>query len=263
MKKQIFITSLMILFVSVGFAHTQSSTNYQIEVDVFSGGGGQSTSANYILTSVIGQPTIIGVQSSTSYADEAGYIYALLGPPEDYVDTIQKIFIGYYQRPAAPAGLNYWSNRLSETGGNQYEIVEAFANSPESQRLYGPINSGNIRSVVTSVYWALFNRPPAQAGLNFYENGFNSKQFTAATIMLNVLDGATGTDLQSVNNKVTASNLFTRTIDPDLDGMNFLYHYSGDADAQQARNFLSTVNWDPGTSPTQDEVTLFIQNNLD
>ena len=179
-----------------------------------------------------------------------------------YFDIVQKIFIGYYQRPAGPGGLVYWANRLDATGGNLTEIIEAFANSAESQALYGPINSSNISSVVTSIFWALFNRAPGQAGLNYYVNGFNSGQFTAATIMLNVLNGAQNADLQSVNNKVTAANLFTRTIDPEFDGVNFQATYSGDTDAQKARNFLSTVGWDPATIPTQAETTLFIKTNI-
>ena len=93
-------------------------------------------------------------------------------------------------------------------------------------------------------------------------SGFNAGWSTAATIMLNVPNGAQNADLQSVNNKVTASNLFTRTIDPGLDGMNFQAIYSGDPDAQKARDFLSAVTWDPATIPTQAQVTLSIKNNI-
>jgi len=179
--------------------------------------------------------------------------------PSYYFDTVQKVFIGYYQRPAAPGGLIYWAGRLDASGGNLTAIIEAFANSAESQRLYGAINSSNISSVVTSIFWALFNRAPGQAGLNYYVNGFNSGQFTAATIMLNVLNGAQNQDLQSVNNKVTTSNLFTKTIDPELDGINFQYNYSGDAIAQRARGFLSAVTSDPATIPTADEIREFFE----
>jgi hypothetical protein len=49
----------------------------------------------------------------------------------------------------------------------------------------------------------LFNRNAETGGLNYYVNGFNLGQFTTATIMLNVLYGAQGSDLQSVNNKLT------------------------------------------------------------
>jgi len=170
-----------------------------------------------------------------------------------YFDTVQKIFIGYYQRPAAPGGLIYWAGRLNASGGNLTEIIEAFANSAESQALYGTIGN-NIGSVVVNIFEALFNRVPAQAGLDYYVNGFNSGQFTPATIMLNVLYGAQNEDLISVNNKVTAANIFTRTIDPDLDGRDFQYYYSGNGDARRARDFLSTVTWDPATIPTEDEI---------
>ena len=134
-----------------------------------------------------------------------------------YIDTVQKIFIGYYQRPADPEGLLYWAAKLDARAGNLNEIIEAFGNSAESQALYGTITSSNISNVVTNIYSTLFGRSPDTAGLNYYVNGFNSGQFTAATIMLNVLNGAQNEDLLSVNNKLTAANLFTKTIDPELD----------------------------------------------
>jgi hypothetical protein len=187
-------------------------------------------------------------------------------PLVHYLATIQKTYIGYYQRPADPGGLIYWAERLDATGGNLTEIIEAFANSAESQALYGTINSSNISTVVNGIYNALFGRNAEAGGLDYYVNAFKAGQFpdgrpcTAATIMLDILYGATqGVDLQSVNNKVTASNLFTRTIDPDLDGVNPQATYAGDADAQKARDFLSTVGWDPTTVPTQDEITAYIQ----
>jgi len=179
-----------------------------------------------------------------------------------YIDTVQKIFIGYYQRPADPAGLLYWAARLDARAGNLNEIIEAFANSAESQALYGAITSSNISTVVNSIYNALFGRSAEAEGLNYYVNGFNSGQFTAATIMLNVLYGAQNEDLQSVNNKVTAANLFTRTIDPELDGADFQATYSGDADAQKARDSLSTITSNPATIPTQAEIAAYIQDDI-
>jgi len=176
----------------------------------------------------------------------------------DYVDTVQKTYIGYYQRPADPSGLIYWAERLFNSGGNLSEIIEAFANSAESQALYGTINSSNISNVVNSIYNALFGRNAEAGGLSYYVNGFNSGQFTAATIMLNVLYGAQNEDLQSINNKVTAANLFTRIIDPELDGKDFQYYYSGNADVQRARDFLLTVTWNPATMPTEDEIRAFL-----
>ena len=179
-----------------------------------------------------------------------------------YFDTVQEVYIGYYQRPADPGGLIYWAERLYRSGGNLSEIIEAFANSAESQALYGTINSSNISTVVNGIYNALFGRDAEAGGLSYYINGFNSGRFTAATIMLNVLYGAQNEDLQSINNKRTAANLFTRTIDPELDGSNFQVTYAGDGDAIAGRNFLTFVTWDPLTVPTQDGTTVYIQTNI-
>ncbi len=179
-----------------------------------------------------------------------------------YLDTVQKIYIGYYQRPADPAGLIYWAERLNVTAGNLTEIIEAYANSAESQALYGTINSGNISTVVNDIYNALFARDAEAGGLNYYVNGFNMGQFTPATIMLNVLYGAQNEDLQSVNNKLTAANLFTMTIDPDLDGRNLQATYAGDGDVIAGRNFLAFVTWISTTVPNQSQTTEYIRVNI-
>ena len=180
----------------------------------------------------------------------------------NYLDTVQKVYIGYYQRPADPGGLLYWAARLDVGGGNLNAIIEAFANSAESQALYGTINSSNISTVVNGIYDALFCRNAEAEGLSYYVNGFNNGTFTAATIMLNVLYGAQNEDLQSINNKLTAANLFTRTIDPELDGANFQVTYAGDGDVIAARNFLASVTWNPVTVSTQDETTAYIKANI-
>lgn len=177
-------------------------------------------------------------------------------------DIVQKVYIGYYQRPADPAGLIYWTRRLEDADWKLHEIIEAYAHSAESVALYGNIDSGSIGTVVDSIYMALFNRHAETGGLNYYVNGFNSGQFTAATIMLNILNGAQNQDLLTVNNKVTASNLFTKTIDPELDGANFQVTYVGVPDAIKARNWLTSVTWNVTTVPTQDETTTYMKSNI-
>lgn len=178
--------------------------------------------------------------------------------PSSYYSTVQKCYIGYYQRPADPEGLIYWADRLDRRGGNLNEIIEAFANSAEAQTFYGTINSSNISTIVNGIYNALFGRNAETGGLNYYVNGFNSGQFTAATIMLNVLNGAQNEDFQSVNNKVTASNFFTKTIDPELDGLNFQVTYAGDGDVIPGRNFL-TLYATSVKVPSQCETTEYIR----
>lgn len=179
----------------------------------------------------------------------------------NYLDTVQKIYIGYYQRPADPAGLIYWVGRLDATGGNLAEIIEAFANSDESRTLHGAINSSKISTVVNNIYYALFARDAEPAGLTYWVGEFNSGRITAASIMLNVLNGAQNEDLKSVNNKLTAANLFAMAIDPDLDGKNFQVTYAGDGDVIAARNFLSLYATSVKT-PTQANTAVYIKANI-
>jgi hypothetical protein len=184
------------------------------------------------------------------------------GLTDMYFDTVQKVYIGYYQRPADPSGLLFWAQRLERTNGNRNEIIEAFADSAESQSLYGAITSSNIGTVVDSIYLALFNRTAETEGKAYYVDGFNAGRFTAATIMLNILYGAQNEDLLSINNKVAASNLFTRTIDPELDGYNFQVTYAGNSDVIAGRNFLSFVTGNSSTVPTQEETALYMQTYI-
>jgi hypothetical protein len=72
------VTMFLVLPIGFSMVHAQSSPNYQIKVDVISGGSGSLSSTNYVLASAIGQCSGIGLQSSASYADDAGYIYAWL-----------------------------------------------------------------------------------------------------------------------------------------------------------------------------------------
>ena len=81
-----------------------------------------------------------------------------------YFDAVQQIYIAYYQRPADPAGLRFWAEHLEAEGGDISAIVDAFANSTEAQRLYGPIDEETIGDVIGNIYQSLFGRAPDDAG---------------------------------------------------------------------------------------------------
>lgn len=182
--------------------------------------------------------------------------------PSSHFDLVQKIYIGYYQRPADPAGLIYWAEWLDGNGGNISVIIDAFANSDESRDLYGTISNGTISTVVNYIYRNLFARDAETAGLAYWVDEFNSGRITAATIMLNVLAGAQNDDLLSVNNKLAAAKLFTGTIDPELDGESFQATYAGNEDANAGRNFLALVTSNASTVPTQGETTAYLQTHI-
>ena len=176
----------------------------------------------------------------------------------EYLDTVQKLYIAYYQRPADPEGLVYWAKRLDDAGGSLEGIIEAFANSPESQALYGEINESNIAEVVKAIYNAAFNRDPEAEGLNYYVEGFKSGKFTPATIMLDILNGAKGDDAIVLENKLISAMNFTKVLDPELDGKNLLAKYDAE-DIPAAREFLKKVGLSSDSVKTYEEAKEYIQ----
>ena len=186
-----------------------------------------------------------------------------------YFDTVQKIYIAFYQRPADPAGLKYWAERIEVAGGDATAVVTAFATSPEAVALYGAINATTIGTVIDKIYLALFNKAPDAAGKQFYVDGFTSGKFTAGTIALNILNGAANDDAVAIANKLQVANEFTKQVDGRAltdayfgTGSSFNATYSGDTDAQAARDILKTVTSSPATVLSQSQVTEQIQSKI-
>lgn len=187
----------------------------------------------------------------------------------NYFETVQKIYIAFYQRPADPAGLTYWANRIDVAGGDASAVIAEFANSPEANALYGEINADTIGDVVDAIYMALFNRAPDAAGKQFYVDEFNAGRMDAGTIALNVLDGAQNDDQVAINNKVQVANEFTQQVDgrPLSDpyfgtGSSFDATYEGDADAVAARDLLKDVTSNPATVLSPSQVTEAIKTSI-
>ncbi|KAF0280920.1 DUF4214 domain-containing protein [Spiribacter aquaticus] len=121
---------------------------------------------------------------------------------EDYYEKVQEIYLAYYGRAADQEGLAYWSVLLDQEDGNLDNIIEAFANSEESQNRYGDLGNADK---VTSIYQSLFDRDPDHTGLNFYVSQVEQGAMTDATIMLDILNGARGGDREGIDSFVTSA----------------------------------------------------------
>ena len=56
----------------------QASTNYRIVRDVMGSGGGSSSSTGYSLQATLGQPSAIGISSSATYSNHAGFWHYMI-----------------------------------------------------------------------------------------------------------------------------------------------------------------------------------------
>lgn len=172
-----------------------------------------------------------------------------------FIKEVQKIYIAYYLRPADPAGLSYWKQKLEISGGDLSAIIEAFANSQESSELWGEVNSSNIESFIHDVYSVLFARNADSEGLEFYKEGFNSGRFTAATLVLDILNGAREKDLDAIVNKINYANKFVEILDPDRDGEGpFQATYTGTEDMKNGKLLLKEITSAPGSRKVKCEV---------
>lgn len=187
-----------------------------------------------------------------------------------YFETVQKIYIAFYQRPADPAGLKYWADQINAAGGNANAVIAAFGEQPESIALYGAASAATIGDVIDKIYMAAFNRAADVDGKAYWVKEFNDGKITASSIALAVVQGATGgDDAITIANKLQVANNFTQQVDGRAltdayfgTGSSFNATYKGDVDAQNARDILKTVTANPATVLSPAQVTTAIQTKI-
>lgn len=185
-----------------------------------------------------------------------------------YFETVQKIYIAFYQRPADPAGLKYWAEQIDKAGGNPNAVITAFGTSPEAQELYGDIDADTIGDVIDAVYQAAFGRAAEQEEIDYWAEGFNAGTITASSMALAVVLGAQNDDLATIDNKLEVANEFTAQVDgrPLTDagfGVGpFAATYAGNDDAVSARDVLVNVTADPDTILSAEDITTAIQDTI-
>ncbi|SDC96201.1 protein of unknown function [Desulfurella multipotens] len=89
-------------------------------------------------------------------------------------NIVQSLYLAFYDRPADPAGLQYWSNVLSQNANNINAILPSFASSQESATLYGNVQPtpdlNTLINTMDNYFNTLFTTygltPPNLQGLN-------------------------------------------------------------------------------------------------
>jgi Ca2+-binding RTX toxin-like protein len=158
----------------------------------------------------------------------------------DFFTTVQAGYIAYYGRPADPIGLNFWADQLDRAGGNVDSIINAFATSDEFALDYAGLTDVEY---VNQIYVNILGRNADSAGLTFYTLALANGTLTRQTLPLDVLNGATGTDRDIVNNKIFAANAFTTA----LDSTDEIVAYNA-ATKELAVDWLGQVTADPATA---------------
>jgi len=154
-----------------------------------------------------------------------------------YYDQVQKVYIAYYGRPADPTGLEFWATKLDGVNGNLNAIIDAFGNSAESNALYG---NQTVETKINAIFQQMFGRDAEPSALAFYSGllAATPPKATLASLALDIVNGAQGSDKVAFEAKLAAAEGFTAALNTTAE----ILKYSGDWAAQQARDWLKPVD---------------------
>ncbi len=125
---------------------------------------------------------------------------------------VHQMYIAYYQRPADPNGLKYWTDQI-EMHQNWQVVSGAFGapENAENQALYG----GKGRAeVVAEIYRAAFNRDAVDDEVDFWAQSEHSLTDLAFAIV----NGAQNDDHANMQSKMSFSARLAELIDPSGTG---------------------------------------------
>ncbi|MES2187248.1 MAG: DUF4214 domain-containing protein [Pseudomonadota bacterium] len=156
----------------------------------------------------------------------------------DYVNQAQNLYIAYFGRPADPAGQYYWAQQIDAAKGDVSGVLAGFAASAESQALYG--NLTNTQKV-SAIYQNVFGHAPDAAGLTYWTGLLDGGKVSQTQAAWTILQSASGTDVNIVNNKLVAANAFTGNVDTSAE----IAGYMGTGPAAIAKAYLQAIDGTP------------------
>ena len=89
----------------------------------------------------------------------------------DYYTQVYTMFVGYYGRPPAKSGLDYYADLVDKAGGNLAVVIDDFFKSAESQAFFA---GKTVEQQVNQIFQNLFGRDALPAGLNYWTNLINN-----------------------------------------------------------------------------------------
>ncbi|GHA18266.1 hemolysin-type calcium-binding region [Devosia pacifica] len=163
--------------------------------------------------------------------------------------TIQEVYIALFGRPADPIGYNYYVEATDD--GANLDAVGDLSNSEEYMERFEGLTDAQK---VNQIYQDLFGRQADAAGLTFYTNLLASGAATEQSIAIQILDGATGTDREIIDNKVASAQAFTDSLDTAEE----ILAYQGEEAAELGREYLDGITADDTTVKTEAQAQAYI-----
>ena len=143
---------------------------------------------------------------------------------------IQQAYVTFFSRPADPVGLAYWQAYT----GSVADLYATFAQQTEYSAAFSGLTSAQKVNVV---YQNLFGRDAEATGLLYWAGKVESGAITVANLALAVSAGSQGTDLVTVNSRVSAATSFSAALDTPAE----ILGYTGATANAAAKTWLAGV----------------------
>ncbi len=161
---------------------------------------------------------------------------------------VYMMYVGYFGRPPAPTGLEYFVDILDDNENGLAVLFDDFWEADETQENYAGLS---LAESVDQVFNQLFGRNAEPEGRDFWvselEAGNTSLPALAADVAFSAeADG--GADADVLNAKIATSMLWTNALDTQAE----LDAFDTEAGRETARDLLSTIVTDQPA--TQDQV---------
>ena len=148
-------------------------------------------------------------------------------------EEISAIYAGYFNRAPDPGGFSFWEGQYADaiargqsTDQALTNISNSFAPQPETLALYpflgsGPLSPNNpadvsgVQTLVHNIYENLFNRTVDAAtdgGATYWVNNILNGTVALGQAILDIANGATGADAQTVMEKVVVGDYFESVV---------------------------------------------------
>ncbi len=153
----------------------------------------------------------------------------------DYYTQVYTMFVGYYGRPPAKSGLDYYADLVDKAGGNLAVVIDDFFKSAESQAFFA---GKTVEQQVNQIFQNLFGRDALPAGLNYWTNLINNGTVALSQAAYTIAFNAAAADVAVRDAKVASAKAWVA----GLDTTNEILVYGTDSGRSAGRDFLKNVN---------------------
>ena len=167
--------------------------------------------------------------------------------------SVQELYIAYFGRPADATGLAFYADALDAGTTTVSAIATSFGSSTEAATIVALDTS----AYVTAVYLQAFGRAyVSSTDGTFWTDAITAGTTTKELAMVEILNGATGTDATAVTNKVTVANVYTTAVTTGSKS------YEGATAIAAAKAVLSAVTATASTATTGSTAAQTAVNSL-